>query len=84
MYSKSCLSCVNLHIHGYGYSDWTWEGDEIFCAKKLFPTAEQPSKQPTETHSCPCFTNGSPFEVSPDGNIHAGKKLSSCDRCEEN
>ena len=83
-YNLTCLKCIFLHIHGYGYSDWTWEGDEITCAKGCFNQQEKPyDHEVTESCECKEFIAGEPFETSPDGFIHGGKQVEKCQDCNE-
>lgn len=35
--SKSCVGCKFLYSQGLGYSNYTWEDDEVNCAKDRNP-----------------------------------------------
>ena len=34
---KSCIGCKFLYQEGTGYSNYTWEGDDVKCAKDANP-----------------------------------------------
>lgn len=70
---KNCLRCIFLHIRGYGYSNWTWEGDEMVCLKSRFDAFEKEyedekneGKLALAAKDCPHFAEGDPLETAPD------------------
>lgn len=39
--SKSCVGCKFLYSQGTGYSNYTWESDDVHCAKDRNPNLPQ-------------------------------------------
>lgn len=72
--SKSCVGCKFLYSQGNGYSNWTWESDDVHCAKDRNPNlgAEKPYdwKQDAEADNWP-KTNESRCELYAPGEFVA-------------
>lgn len=80
MNEKSCVGCKFLFGDGNGYSDYTWLGTDIRCAKDRNPNlpVNQPYDWNQENDNLPATMNGrctdyagGPYIViSPDGNTN--------------
>jgi hypothetical protein len=68
--SKSCVGCKFLYSEGSGYSNWTWESDDVRCAKDRNPNlpADKPWdwKQDASADNWP-HTNQSRCELYAEG-----------------
>lgn len=53
--SKSCVGCKFLYSEGNGYSNWTWEGDDVRCAKDRNPNL--PDEKPYDWRQAPDADN---------------------------
>jgi len=61
---KSCVSCKFLYVRDNGYSNYTVEGTDVFCAKDRNPnlSAEEPYDWKKEDDNWP-LTNSSKCEL---------------------
>ena len=75
--SKSCNECRYAVMVDYGYSNYTVEGTNVYCAQKLHPNdgfdhwyGENEYNKFAE--QCQGFTQGSPVMIDVDGEAHDG------------
>lgn len=53
--TNSCIGCKFLFSVGTGYSNWTWEGNDVTCAMNLNPNL--PSDWPSDWNENPKHDN---------------------------
>lgn len=69
--TNSCLNCMAMIHRDVGYSNYTIEGTESFCLKKLHPKPGFDNQWGESTHNsyantCEGFSKGDPIEIDVD------------------
>lgn len=75
MTEPTCNGCKYAVMVNYGYSNWTVEGTNLYCAKKLHPHDGFDHWYGESEHNkfaeqCEGFTSGTPIIIDVDGEAY--------------